>query len=249
MAFLPLKDDTPLRRIRFQYVTVALIAICGAVFLWQLSLAEAVAPVSYGLGTIPAVLVGGRQLNPELFIVPAALTLVTGMFLHGGWMHLLVNMLFLWIFGDNVEDAMGHLRFLAFYLLCGVAGGLAHVAGNPQSVAPVIGASGAIAGVLGAYLVLHPKARVLTLFMFYLVRLPAFVVLGGWIGFQFLQLSMESGGGVVAWWAHIGGFIAGMILVVPMRRKEIPVVNPVGRPKTAFIRRRSRIPDTEPKKR
>ncbi len=252
MALLPLKDDNPLRRIRFQYVTVALIAICGAVFLWQLSLAEAAAAASYGLGTIPAVLVGGRQLDPELFIIPAALTLVTGMFLHGGGMHLLGNMLFLWIFGDNIEDAMGHLRFLAFYLLCGVAGGLAHAAGNPQSEFPVIGASGAIAGVLGAYLVLHPKARVLTLFMFYLVRLPAFVVLGGWIGLQFLQLlSMESGGdgGGVAWWAHIGGFIAGMILVVPMRRKEIPVVNPVGRPKTAFIRRRSRVPDTEARKR
>ena len=126
MALIPLKDDNPLRRIGFQYMTVALMAVCTAVFLWQLSLGGAEGQAVFGFGTIPSVLFGARELAPDLVMVPAPVTLLTSLFLHGGWMHLIGNMLFLWVFGDNVEDAMGHVRFLAFYLVCGVVAGLAH---------------------------------------------------------------------------------------------------------------------------
>ena len=154
---------------------------------------------------------------------PAVLTLVTSMFLHGGFMHLAGNMLFLWVLGDNVEDAMGHKRFVAFYLVCGIAAALAHATVEPGSRIPMIGASGAISGVIGAYLMLHPKARIKVLISYFLVWLPAYVVLGFWIGFQFFSAAMASGGagGGVAWWAHIGGFIAGVALIVPMKRKNV----------------------------
>ncbi len=227
MVLIPLKDDNPLKRIRFQYVTVLIIGACGAVFLWQLSLGESQGRVIYGLGTVPVVLTGSRALHPDLALVPAWLTLFTGMFMHGGWLHLIGNMLFLWVFGDNIEDAMGHWRFLVFYLVSGVAAGFAHVAMNLDSAIPTIGASGAVSGVLGAYLVLHPKVRVLTLLFFrFPMRLPAYVVLGSWIGLQFLNAWAAGGsaqGGGVAWWAHIGGFLVGAALVVPMRDKSVPL--------------------------
>ncbi len=226
MVLFPLKDDNPIRRIRFQYVTVALIGACVALFLWQMSLpARQGEAMLLGLGAIPAVLFGSRELAPGLILVPAPLTLVTSMFLHGGWMHLLGNMAFLWIFGDNVEDSMGHKRFLVFYLVCGVAAALAHAALNADSIVPMVGASGAISGVLGAYLVLHPRAKVLVLFMYMVIRLPAFVVLGAWIGLQVVNATMieGAGGGGTAWWAHIGGFIAGAALIVPFRHKTVPL--------------------------
>ncbi len=222
--FLPLKDRNPLRTIPFQFVTATLIGLCVAIFLWQLSLArgEDVAAI-YGLGMIPAVLTGERELAPELVRVPAELTLVTAMFLHAGWWHLVGNMLYLWVFGDNVEDAMGHLRFLLFYLLSGVAAGLAHILANPGSEVPTIGASGAISGVLGAYLVLHPRARVLVMVFFRLfVYLPAYVVLGSYIVLQFVYVATGTGGNT-ALWAHIGGFVAGALLVVPLRRRGVPL--------------------------
>ena len=230
MALLPLKDDNPLTRIPFQYVTLVLIGACVAVFLWQVSLAAGGEAAVLGLGAIPAVVFGSRELVPGLVLVPATLTLVTSMFLHGGWMHLLGNMLFLWIFGDNVEDSMGHLRFLVFYLVCGVAAALAHAALNADSTVPMVGASGAISGVLGAYLVLHPRTQVLVLFMYMVTRLPAFVVLGLWIGMQVVNASMVGGveGGGTAWWAHIGGFIAGAALIVPFRHKSVPLFDGKG---------------------
>ena len=224
MALFPLKDDNPLTRIPFQYVTVALIGACVAVFLWQVSLAAGDNAAVLALGAIPAVVFGSRELAPDLVLVPASVTLVTSMFLHGGWMHLLGNMMFLWIFGDNVEDSMGHLRFLVFYLVCGVVAALAHAGLNADSIVPMVGASGAISGVLGAYLVLHPKTQVLVLFMFMVTRLPAYVVLGLWIGLQVFNASMAGGsGGGTAWWAHIGGFIAGAALIVPFRHKSVPL--------------------------
>ena len=253
MALIPLKDDNPLTRIPFQYVTVALIGICVAVFLWQVSLAAGGQAAVLGLGAIPAVLFGSRELAPGLVLVPAPLTLVTSMFLHGGWMHLIGNMAFLWIFGDNVEDSMGHLRFLVFYLVCGVLAALAHAVLNADSIAPMVGASGAISGVLGAYLVLHPRARVLVLFMFMVTRLPAFVVLGAWIGLQVFNATMSgSAGGGTAWWAHIGGFIAGAALIVPFRHKTVPLFDgggALGRrgraaPNRGRRARRSIIPDS-----
>ncbi len=229
MALLPIKDDNVLERISFQYVTVAMIAICVVVFLWQLSLGAEQGKAIFGLGSIPAVLFGNRELSPDLVLLPSSVTLVTSMFLHGGWMHLIFNMLFLWVFGDNVEDSMGHLRYLVFYLLCGVLASLSHAVMEPSSAVPLVGASGAISGVLGAYLVLHPKARLLVLFMNIIpLRLPAIIVLGSWIGFQFLSLSSGEESNT-AWWAHIGGFLAGMILVVPFRRKSVPLFDGAGR--------------------
>ncbi len=221
---LPLHDDNPLKNIRFQYVTIAVIAACVAVFLYQLSLGGAGGDTFiFGFGAIPAVVFGSRALPEGMVAAPAALSLVTSMFLHGGFMHLAGNMLFLWVLGDNVEDALGHRRFAVFYLLSGVAAALAHAATNPTSQVPMIGASGAISGVIGAYLMQHPKARIRTLIGYFIVSLPAYVVLGFWIGYQFLSASMAAGGagGGVAWWAHIGGFVAGVILIVPMRKKGV----------------------------
>src|SRR3546814_7189725 len=143
---------------------------------------------------IPAVLFETRHRSPDLYRVPAEATLLTSIFLHGGWMHLIGNMLFLWIFGDNVEDAMGHGRYLLFYLLCGVAGSLAHAAVNPDSVQPVVGASGAISGVMGAYLMLHPRVKVLVLALFRIsVHLPAYIVLGSYFLLQILYVTTGTG--------------------------------------------------------
>ncbi len=227
MVMLPLKDYNPLVRIQFQYVTVTLIGLCVAAFLWQQSLGpEDGSRAIFGLGMIPAVLLDTRALAPGLAIVSPEMTLLTAMFLHAGWLHLLGNMLYLWIFGDNIEDAMGHARFIAFYLLCGLAASAAHIAANPGSAVPTVGASGAIAGVLGAYLLLHPKTRVLVLLFFRIpIRLPAYVVLGGWIVLQLISgLGKQSGdGGGVAWWAHIGGFAAGLVLVPFFRQSRVPL--------------------------
>ncbi len=160
-------------------------------------------------------------------VVSATIPLFSSLFLHGGWLHLIGNMLYLWVFGDNVEDKLGHGRFIFFYLLCGVIASLVHVAMDPHSPIPTIGASGAISGVLGAYLLLFPKARVLTLipiFIFLQVaELPALIVLGLWFVLQFvngmMSIGMDTAGmGGVAWWAHIGGFAAGMVLVLPLRK-------------------------------
>lgn len=223
---IPLKDENPLRFIGVAYVTLALIAACVLTFLWQVSLGPAQDRMFYSLGAIPAVITGERSLPPELVVIPAELTLLTSMFLHGGWLHLGGNMLFLWIFGDNVEDAMGHGRFLVFYLLCGVAAALAHVAVDPGSQIPTVGASGAISGVLGGYLVLHPRAQVLTLLLRFFITLPAFVVLGLWFALQGVNAWFATGGegGGVAWWAHIGGFVAGVVLVIPFRRRAVPLL-------------------------
>ena len=224
MPFLPLHDNAPRVLITHAWVTWGLIAACVLVyFLGQDSGPEG-QRLAYGLGVIPATLTGEAELTTEFYLVPAPATLVTSLFLHGGFMHLLGNMLYLWVFGDNVEDCMGHARFVAFYLLCGILAALTQVAADPGSVTPTIGASGAISGVLGAYLVLHPRAKVLVPIVIIPLYLPAFVLLLIWIGFQFLQAwSSGAAGGGVAWWAHIGGFLVGAILVVPFRYRAIPL--------------------------
>ena len=222
---LPLHDDNPLRHIRFGYWTVAIIAACVLVFLYQSAMPERDGMrFVYAYGAIPSVVFGINALPPELSAVPAYASLVTSMFLHGGFMHLLGNMLFLWVLGDNVEDALGHFRYVLFYLLCGIAAALSHAAVEPASQVPMIGASGAISGVIGAYLVLHPAAPIKTLVFNTIVSLPAFIVLGLWIVFQFANAAMtgpDQAG--VAWWAHIGGFFAGAILIFPMRQRDVPL--------------------------
>ena len=225
MPFIPLHDDNPRVLITHVWVPWGLIAACTIVFFLEVSASpEAGERMVVGLGLIPAAFVGEIQLRPEFHLIPAPLTAATSLFLHGGLMHLLGNMLYLWVFGDNVEDAMGHWRFLAFYLLCGVAAGLVHVFSDPGSQIPTIGASGAISGVLGAYLVLQPKARVLVPIWFIPVYIPAFVLLILWIVFQiFAAATAGTDGGGVAWWAHIGGFFVGGLLVVPFRHKAIPL--------------------------
>jgi membrane associated rhomboid family serine protease len=213
---IPLKDDNPVRN--RPVVTIGLVVLCTLVFLWQLSLPPDTAQASvYLLGFIPALLFGNATLDAAQW-VPTPATLLTSMFLHGSLLHLLGNMLYLWIFGDNIEDRMGRGRFVAFYLLCGIVAALAQGIMDPRSTVPMIGASGAISGVLGAYLVLYPRARVLALlplpFFFYTVRVPALVVLGLWFVGQLLSSLLAAGGpaGGVAFGAHVGGFVAGLTL-------------------------------------
>jgi len=222
---IPLHDDNPTRL--FPYITIAIIVVCSIAFFWQLSLdPRAQQIVTVSLGVIPATLIGGQRLPPELSVLPPFLTVFTSMFLHGGWLHILGNMLYLWIFGNNVEDAMGHRRFIIFYFLCGIAAAMTQSLLNPDSTVPMIGASGAIAGVLGAYLLLHPRARVLVVLpiwiIFYTVRLPALVVLGFWFAMQAISTilsSSESSG--VAWGAHVGGFVAGVVLIPLFKQKGV----------------------------
>jgi len=226
----PLRDDNP-ATIR-PVVTVGLIALNAVIFLYQVSLPPRDGRLFvYQFGAIPSVLLGFSALPPEIAAIPAPLSLITSMFLHGGFMHLIGNMLYLWIFGNNIEDAMGHLRFVAYYLTCGILAAGLHSILSPESTIPTIGASGAISGVLGAYLILYPRAQVLVLFTLgFFVRLvyvPAGIVLGFWFVLQLLSGSLSSGqGGGVAWWAHVGGFVAGLILVGVFKKRSVRFWNP-----------------------
>jgi rhomboid family protein len=221
---IPLRDINPTDR--FAVVTFVLIVLNCAVFVYELTLGDTAGKLfieSFAL--IPRRLFssGGMVSGGAL---PAAATLFTSQFLHGGFLHVAGNMLYLWIFGNNVEDAMGRMRFLLFYLLCGVIAAYAHAFMNSSSLTPMIGASGAIAGVLGAYLLLYPRARVVTLVFlgFYIrpVELPAVAVLGLWFVLQFLNaLIMGGSTGGVAWYAHIAGFSAGMLLIGLFKRSDV----------------------------
>jgi membrane associated rhomboid family serine protease len=214
---IPLKDDNP-TSIQ-PVITLSIIGLCVLVFLWQLSLSpEGGRAAVYALGFIPAVLSGNAELPPQLVWVPSSLTVFTSMFLHGGFLHLAGNMLYLWIFADNVEDSMGHGRFILFYALCGVAAALAQAAPELGSTIPMIGASGAVSGILGAYVLLYPHARILVVVplvvIFYTLRLPAIIVLGIWFAIQLMSsLAAPAVGGGVAFRAHLGGFIAGVLLI------------------------------------
>jgi membrane associated rhomboid family serine protease len=261
---IPLRDNIPSRTV--PVVNYVMIAVCVAVFLLQRMHPDEMRFVEQ-LGMVPArvldpdasLVVRGHEPVPTRFgieiretvhaIAPAAvpnwLTLLTCIFLHGGWLHLLGNLWFLWIFGDNVEDRIGHGRYLAFYLLCGVAASTVHLFTNGNSAIPTIGASGAIAGVMGAYFVLYPRAQVLTLvpliFFFDIWVLPAPAFLGVWFILQILQGSFALGAGDaagVAWWAHIGGFAVGVAIAMVLAglRKTRPAVRVV-RPGTDGFRR------------
>ena len=230
MLALPLYDDNPTTRP--PVVTWGLIAACSIVFLWQLGLdGNAAEDASWTYGMVPAVLFGYAKLPASLHAIAPAATLITSMFLHGGLLHLLGNMLYLWIFGKGVETALGAPRFLVFYLLCGVAAALTQALTDPTAEVPMIGASGAIAGTLGAYLVLRPRANVVVLIWIVifvrLISLPAVMLLGIWFALQLLSaLSMEPGEPGVAFWAHVGGFVVGMALVLVMRPRGIVVMQP-----------------------
>jgi membrane associated rhomboid family serine protease len=232
--FVPLYDHNPLNHLRFQWVTLSLILVNVAVFLLT-RLDQPVAidqDIAYAFGLTPSVLFDFKELPPRLAVLPEQLTLVSYMFFHAGWMHLLGNMAFLWVFGDNVEDAMGHFKFLLFYLLCGIAAGLLHALMAPTSDAPLVGASGAVAGVIAAYLILHPRVRVWVLVLWRIpVRISAMWALSFWVALQLFNLLTAADGDQVAWWAHIGGLAAGAALVVVLRRpgvrlfdRDLPVV-------------------------
>jgi len=224
-VFVPLRDENPLRVIRWQWVTVGLIVANCIIFGLQLTAPGQLYAASFA--EIPTELFGARggaARGPhDALAIPEGLTLITYQFLHGSPFHLIGNMLFLWVFGDNIEDAMGHFRFLVFYLLCGIAGGLAHAVMTPTSSIPLIGASGAVAGVIAAYLILHPRVRVWVLaFRFIPLRITALWALGAWIATQFVMLMIPDGS-PVAWWAHVGGILAGAFLIVLMRRPGVPL--------------------------
>jgi membrane associated rhomboid family serine protease len=222
---IPLRDSIKSRT--FPYVNYAIIAICALVFAYELAIGDRLDHLLMTMGVTPSRVAG--SVFEGRFSFRPVVTLFTSMFLHGGWMHLIGNMLYLYIFGDNVEDRLGHGGYAAFYLLAGVGAGLTEVYFQQESIIPLIGASGAIAGVLGAYFLLYPRARVLTiipLFIFFpIVEVSAFFYLGFWFLLQFLQGYLTAGAsasGGIAWWAHAGGFVVGALLLpvfVLLRRR------------------------------
>jgi membrane associated rhomboid family serine protease len=219
---LPLYDDNP--TVRVPVVTYALIGICIAAFLYQLGGNEE--RIVYAYGVIPALLFDGARLGQGVDGMPPWATIFTSMFLHSGWLHLGGNMLFLWIFGNNIEDVLGHGRYLFLYLVSGLTAALAQAAADPSSTVPMVGASGAIAGVLGAYLLLYPRANVHVfvwiIIFFRLVTVPAWTMLGAWFALQLLSgLASSAHAPGVAFWAHIGGFMCGLALLVVLRPRGL----------------------------
>jgi membrane associated rhomboid family serine protease len=230
---IPLKDDQP--RFSTPYVTYFLIALNVLVFLFELMIGsqgqEALNALVYEFGVVPSHVTAALSAPGAVSLTAAFVPILTSMFLHGGWLHLIGNMWVLWIFGDNIEDYLGHFMYLVFYLVCGFAAAFTHILLNLGSNVPSVGASGAIAGIMGAYFVLYPKARVLTLVplivFFTFWWLPAWIVLGYWFLIQFLSGSAtsiaytdSSRGGGVAFWAHVGGFVAGIVLIKLMPERQ-----------------------------
>ena len=223
---IPIYDDNP--ALGKPILTILLIATCILVWFWQIGLGPNQNAAIINFGLIPSVFLG--TLDHYGPISPF-LTVFTSMFMHGGFMHLGGNMLYLWIFGDNIEGALGPIRFLIFYLLCGIAAALSQVFVNPSSNIPMIGASGAVSGVLGAYLIFYPRAKVRTLvflgiFITFL-RLPAVFLLGVWIFGQVISAIMSDPGSPgIAWFAHLGGFVCGLILGPLMKKRGVNVFQP-----------------------
>ncbi len=223
--FVPVWDENPLRSISFQFVNVALIIISVAVYMLEVSGMSEQAIASFALvprELFQAGLLGGAVApSSGGIVVPERYTLMSYMFFHGDILHLGGNMVFLWVFGDNIEDALGHVKYLVFYLLCGIFAGLAHAWLQPTSTVPLIGASGAVAGVIAAYIMLHPRVRVWVLALRIIpLRLNAMIVLGLWIATQLVMVMLPQTD-AVAWWAHLGGLAAGAVLVVFLRRPGV----------------------------
>ena len=223
--FIPLRDENPTTR--FPVVTVLLIAANAVIFLYQAFSPSGLQLYVYKLGAIPYEITHFQSISyvisesgEQLTRIAPPLSLFTSMFLHGGAFHLLGNMLYLWIFGNNIEDYLGSFRFGIFYLIGGLAASLTHIFFHPGSQVPMIGASGAIAGILGAYFILYPSARVMTLVFFTIIPVPAAIILGIWFIGQVMNIGLSGG---VAWFAHIGGFIAGLLLVRVFKRRARPV--------------------------
>lgn len=212
--FIPLRDENP--TLRFPFVTVLLVAVNIVVFGLGAFSPQGVQQSVLRFGAVPYEVTHFLSLAPGAG-VPPLLTLLTSLFIHGSLLHVLGNMLYLWIFGNNIEDTLGPFRFILFYIACGLAAGLTQIAATPGSKLPMVGASGAIAGVLGAYWVLFPRARVKTLIFVFIVPVPAGIVLGLWFVAQLLNVGL---GGGVAWFAHIGGFLAGIGLILVAVRKR-----------------------------
>lgn len=227
MAFWPIHDDNPRKWIETPYATWGLILLCVVAYIWQAGLSridEVSAIFSYGF--IPTIIFGHRELDPALAHIPAAWSALTYQFLHGDVWHLLGNMAFLFVFGDNVEDRCGTVRFIIFYLICGAVAALAHGLTDEMSEAPLIGASGAVSGVLAAYLLLKPNARITAITpVFIPLRLPVWLWIGGWFIFQALASGGLFGADEVAYWAHIGGFLAGIALIPIMKREDAPLLD------------------------
>jgi membrane associated rhomboid family serine protease len=221
---IPIKDINPTER--FAVVTMLLIVVNIGVFIYELLLG----PAAGGSFIASFALIPKRMFShsPEMQnAIPVGVTLFTSMFLHGGIPHVAGNMLYLWIFGNNIEDSMGRIRFVFFYFLCGAIAAYSHALANATSIVPMIGASGAVSGILGAYLMLYPRARVLTLVLFGLymrtVEIPAMFVLGFWFVLQFLSALISAGTPAgIAWYAHVGGFVGGMILIGLFKRRNVP---------------------------
>ena len=221
---IPYKDDNPTHS--FPFVTIGIIIVNVSVFLWEITSRSGIKEITYSYGAIPHSILTFEAKQP----INPAITIFSSMFMHGGFFHLGGNMLYLWIFGNNIEDRMGPGRFIVFYLFCGVFAAYAHALTDPLSTIPMIGASGAVSGVLGAYLLLFPRAMVSTLiflgFFITTVRIPALIVIGFWAIIQFLNGLIGAGlheGGGVAWFAHIGGFLIGLATIklwLPRRTKH-----------------------------
>ena len=240
--FVPIFDSNGLKSIPFQFVTVLLIIINVVIYaitsvdpsVFNQATSFAVVPDELWRETSGGGYVPGAPADQHDDIpVPESFTLVSYMFFHGSWLHLIGNMLFLWVFGDNVEDAVGHLKFLVFYLLCGIAAGLTHAVMNAGSPIPMIGASGATAGCVMAYLMLHPKVQLWVLvFKVLPVQIPAFWALGAWIVMQFI-FAVAPQVDPVAWWAHVGGIVAGAVLIIFMRRPGVALFDQDLQPQSA----------------
>jgi len=228
----PLRDDNPTELTPFVTICFIGLNVLAWLVLQSGGAGSAFLASLCTFGAIPADITGSLHAGDLVALGPDAqcqvgglgwLTILTSMFMHGSWMHLIGNMWFMWVFGNNIEDSMGHVRFIVFYILCGILASAAHIVSDPGSVVPTVGASGAISGVMGAYIVLYPKVRVWTLFFYRVIPLPAWILLLEWIGIQVFSGLSAGGaeGGGVAFWAHVGGFIAGAALVKLFERRQL----------------------------